>query len=578
MWHMDEDGYKLDNEVRKMLLTVATDFVTSLKKDHELKVKIHDLVIIGSVANYNWTDYSDIDLHIVVDFSSLEMSKDDAQTMFDAIKTAWNLKHDIKMKGHDVELYVQDIDHEAVSTAEYSVLNDKWNKEPKKENPEFNKALIKRKYKEFKKQIDTLIKDRDEGGLKKLLEKLYKYRQAGLDRGGELSEENIVFKILRAKGHLDKIKDGIANMYDKKMSVDETDSHITLSKGGYDLDILRVANEILDYAKEHKKYPDLNPLLNPIVIRYNKDIDVVHKDVTKAFRRLNSILIEDKIDDGISSPDGKTVIWDYDENEGEFSLVPTDDDTQRRVFSVYGIPVFAAYRVMSKGVTAMAHSDDEGSRKMAHDLVNIRTAIKHPEKGSKKTVSELVDISIDRLFNEQKIDASKVNFLIPLGSKSKLNLEVARKIKKRLPNAIILEDFLKKDTWKNVKLSPLFWKSVRRRKKEGKPIDWYIGFAKTIQRKKEAHPNELFGIKNVSPTTRMYFSMFYRTNDDYFVDAMKVLKNANVLLIDDTLEAGSTLVEAARALNEYEINSLAAYIFLYGRDIKIAPAVPIGKK
>lgn len=221
LWHMDEDGHRLDEQVRKMLLKVSTDFIKNLKEDHELNIKIHDIVIIGSVANYNWTDYSDIDLHIVVDFDSLDMNKDDAQTMFDAIKTAWNLKHNIKMKGHDVEVYIQDKSHEAVSTAEYSVLNNKWVKEPKKEDPKFNKDLIKRKYKEYKKQINDLVKSKDEAKLKKLLEKLYKYRQAGLDSGGELSEENIVFKILRAFGHLDKIKDGISSIYDKKMSVKE---------------------------------------------------------------------------------------------------------------------------------------------------------------------------------------------------------------------------------------------------------------------------------------------------------------------------------------------------------------------
>ena len=126
------------------------------------------------------------------------------------------------MKGHDVELYVQDIDHVTTSTAEYSVLNNKWVKEPKKETPTFNKELIKRKYKEYKKQINDLIQDHDEVKLKKLLEKLYQYRQAGLDKGGELSEENIVFKILRSLGHLDKLKDNINNIYDKKMSVKET--------------------------------------------------------------------------------------------------------------------------------------------------------------------------------------------------------------------------------------------------------------------------------------------------------------------------------------------------------------------
>ena len=218
---MDEDGHILDNEVRKGLSQIAQDFVDSLKKDYEISIKIHDVVIIGSIANYNWTDYSDVDLHIITDYSALDMTPDEAQTLFDAIKVNWNNKHDIKMKGHDVEIYIQDKSHKPVSSAEYSVLNNKWIKEPKKENPEFNKELIKKKYKEYKGKINGFVNKKDDDGLKKLLEKLYKFRQAGLDSGGELSEENIVFKALRAHGLLDKLKDSIAQIYDKKMSVKE---------------------------------------------------------------------------------------------------------------------------------------------------------------------------------------------------------------------------------------------------------------------------------------------------------------------------------------------------------------------
>ena len=282
MWHMDEDGYKLDKEVRKGLSTIAQDFVTNLKKDYELDIKIHDVVIIGSVANYNWTDYSDIDLHIITDFGDLEMSKDDAQTLFDAIKVNWNNKHDIKMKGHDVEIYVQDISHKPVSTAEYSVVQDKWLKEPKKENPTFNKELIKKKYKEYKGKIQSLLKQHDEVALKKLLEKLYNYRQAGLDKGGELSEENIVFKILRAYGYLDKLKDGIAKSYDKKMSIKE----IAINKSKYQMDIDRSAYVIYSYAKKHNKYPNIEPIIQKISSMYGVDPDEVHQDLARAFHPL----------------------------------------------------------------------------------------------------------------------------------------------------------------------------------------------------------------------------------------------------------------------------------------------------
>lgn len=221
IWNINEDGALLDPEVRKQLLKISIDFVKDLKDNNDIKIKIEDVVLIGSLTNYNWTPYSDVDLHIIVDYKDLDMSKEDAQTMFDAIKAGWNNKHDITMKGHDVELYVQDIDYEPTSASEYSVLRNEWIKEPKKESPNFNKSLIKKKYKEYKNKIDSLSKGDSEKPLKDLLDKLYKFRQAGLDKGGELSEENIVFKMLRAKGYLDKIKDTVASMYDDKMSVDE---------------------------------------------------------------------------------------------------------------------------------------------------------------------------------------------------------------------------------------------------------------------------------------------------------------------------------------------------------------------
>jgi len=220
IWNINEDGARLDPDIRKQLLKIAMDFVKELK-DNGLSIKMEDVILLGSITNYNWTPYSDVDIHIVADYGSLDMDKDTAQTMFDAIKTNWNSKHDIKMKGYDVELYVQDKDHVAHSASEYSVLRDEWNKEPVKEKPNFNKKLIKKKYNEYKKKVETVLDKKDEKALKSLLEKLYKFRQAGLDKGGELSEENIVFKILRAKGYLDKIKDGVASIYDKKMSVKE---------------------------------------------------------------------------------------------------------------------------------------------------------------------------------------------------------------------------------------------------------------------------------------------------------------------------------------------------------------------
>lgn len=227
LWNVNEDGYKIDEDVRIALLQVAEDFVAELEKNHNLKIEVEDVIVIGSITNYNWSPYSDIDLHIVTNFSSLTASPEEAVTMFDAIKGTWNLKHNITMKGHDVELYVQDKSHLTHSDSEYSILRNMWIKPPTREKKTFNKELIKKKYLEYKKQLDSLISTHDESGLKKLLDKLYKYRQAGLDTGGDLSEENIVFKIFRAKGDLDKLKDYITSVYDKEVSVKEENEKTT---------------------------------------------------------------------------------------------------------------------------------------------------------------------------------------------------------------------------------------------------------------------------------------------------------------------------------------------------------------
>ena len=344
IWNINEDGARLDDEVRKSLIKIAMDFVQDLKKNQDINIKIEDILLIGSITNYNWTPYSDIDLHISTDFSKLDMTKEQAQAMFDAIKAGWNNKHDIVMKNFDVELYVEDIGAEQVSASKYSVLRNEWIKEPKKESPNFNKALIKKKYKEYSKKIDDLMDADSEKPLKDLLEKIYKFRQAGLDKGGELSEENIVFKILRAKGKLDKLKDTVASIYDDKMSVDESEKinisdihkladkkgikwdnepsflkltkritgkehlddldqlglkkmmahldkkmgvdEIAMNNSYYEKDVQDAADDIYAIAKALKVYPDIEPYIKKISLKYKKYSDDVHIDIARAFSKL----------------------------------------------------------------------------------------------------------------------------------------------------------------------------------------------------------------------------------------------------------------------------------------------------
>lgn len=214
-------GYSMKPEVRKTLLSIATDFVKTDISGNELALPVKDIVLLGSLTNFNWTPYSDFDLHIVVDFGNLDMSKIEAQLLVDGLKNSWNKNHAITIKGHPVELYVQDVSAEPHSMSSYSVKSGKWIEPPVKSKPKIDKEYIKKKHATAKSRLDDLFKEPTEKKLEAELDRIYNMRQAGLDDGGEFSEENLVFKILRAQGYLDKLKDLINKVYDQEHSLAE---------------------------------------------------------------------------------------------------------------------------------------------------------------------------------------------------------------------------------------------------------------------------------------------------------------------------------------------------------------------
>ena len=85
----------------------------------------------GSLCNYNWSTYSDIDLHIVIDFSEISDKKDLVQEYFDAKKNEWNNSHtNLTIHNFNVELYVEDIVNDSVRGGIYSLEQNKWIKKP----------------------------------------------------------------------------------------------------------------------------------------------------------------------------------------------------------------------------------------------------------------------------------------------------------------------------------------------------------------------------------------------------------------------------------------------------------------
>lgn len=213
-------------EIRKRLLEIAEEFIVYIKMEFFLT----NVVMTGSLCNFNWSEFSDVDLHVYVDFSQFD--KEDIEVykeLFSIKKTLFNTQHDIKIKGYDVELYIEDINEQHYSSGIYSILFNEWINEPKRQQINFDKNILNKKVNSWIEQIDLLIdKNQDEekeiakNRIEKLQDSLKKYRTIGLKKGGEYSYENLVFKFLRRNGYLEKLFNFKNDVIDKNLSLKET--------------------------------------------------------------------------------------------------------------------------------------------------------------------------------------------------------------------------------------------------------------------------------------------------------------------------------------------------------------------
>jgi len=224
IWDKKGDSYMMNPKVREKLLETSNIFIDFLGVD----VLISDIIMIGSLTNYNWSKFSDIDLHIVVNYSQFpENAKDLYVEFFDLKKVVFNQKHNIKMFGYDVECFVQDENQVAFSSGVYSLLYDEWVNKPQKISMEtIDKELIREKSKQWMRIIDGVIENiQDEKPddvkeiVKKYKEKLKNFRNCGLEKDGEMSLENLIFKLLRRNGYIEKLYNIPTNVIDNELSM-----------------------------------------------------------------------------------------------------------------------------------------------------------------------------------------------------------------------------------------------------------------------------------------------------------------------------------------------------------------------
>jgi len=206
------DNNQLRKEIRFKLIKIARHFAEYLNVP---RLHLKDVTLSGSSAGYNYSNYSDIDLHLVV---SKTNGNDE---LFTAKKNLYNSEHDLEIKGIPVELYVQSADQKHHSAGIYSVLDDKWLVEPVHEEPTINPKDIRAKARNYASKINTSMRSGSIDQCRDTMDSLKRLRKAGLESNGEQSVENLAFKLLRARGQIDKLRKYITKLESAELSLED---------------------------------------------------------------------------------------------------------------------------------------------------------------------------------------------------------------------------------------------------------------------------------------------------------------------------------------------------------------------
>ena len=212
----DEDN-KLKPEVKKQLDIIVDDFIEYMGLPD---LAVEDVIITGSNVAFTYTPHSDIDLHLMVDFAELPES-DVYKELFNAKKSLYNDTYDITIRDIPVELYVQDTAQAHHSLGEYSLMQDKFTRFPKKQRANLDEISTEHKFERLEELCLKGLKSKNIDQVNNVLDIIKRYRQAGLDQKGEFGPENLAFKAIRSKGYFQALFDLRNKLRGEQLSIEE---------------------------------------------------------------------------------------------------------------------------------------------------------------------------------------------------------------------------------------------------------------------------------------------------------------------------------------------------------------------
>ena len=214
-------------EILNSIIEIVDEFIKD--DDHITPEMIEDVQLTGSLANFNYSDHSDLDIHILLDFAKINKDETIVKRALDGKRFIWNLRHNIEFNNHEVELYFQDIHEPHVASGLFSVQDNRWIKKPVHDPPEIDQRDVEKKAEQFRTEVELMkealneVDDKDDLALinkraKKLKDKLMRMRKEGLAGKGEYSVENLAFKTLRNDETIAELNGLIIKSYDLMFS------------------------------------------------------------------------------------------------------------------------------------------------------------------------------------------------------------------------------------------------------------------------------------------------------------------------------------------------------------------------
>lgn len=201
----------IDPQVREKLLVIAGRFYQFLKVPTQIK----DIIVTGSQAGYTYTDLSDLDLHIIVNYGDVECDQP-VDELFDTKRKLWKENHTISIRGIPVECYAEDLKR-PVKGSSYSLVKDSWIQEPQQVQAQDND--VSPQVAAWVTVIAAAIRTRDIAQLDRVKTLLKTYRQAGLARQGEMGSANLTFKTLRNLGVIAMLMSAHRKLEDRSLSL-----------------------------------------------------------------------------------------------------------------------------------------------------------------------------------------------------------------------------------------------------------------------------------------------------------------------------------------------------------------------